>query len=169
MDSYKEQIVKVKPTFATYACKIMIWVLAVLIGFAGFYFALQMKFPFLILISAAIIYSAYKVNSMLNIEFEYIATNGSVDVDKIINKSSRKRLVSFECNKVEGVKKYSSDHQKNSGVKTFVCTDDMENAYVFTVSTKEFGKSEVILSPNENFINHIKLFIPRSLVSDWWK
>ena len=84
---YRDGLGKIKNPSKSLFGKIMIWVLAVLIGFAGFYFALQMKFPFLILISAAIIYSAYKVNSMLNIEFEYIATNGSVDVDKIINKS----------------------------------------------------------------------------------
>jgi len=169
MDSYKEQIIKVKPTFATYFCKISIWLLAFLIGVASIYFALQLKIPFLMLIAAALIYSAYKVNSMLNIEFEYIATNGSVDVDKIINKSSRKRLVSFECNKVEAVKKYSVDFKKNNSIKTFVCTDDLEDAYIFSVSTKEFGKCDIILSPNKNFIDHIKLFIPRSLVSDWWK
>ncbi len=169
MDSYKEQIIKVKPTISTYLCKALIWILALLIALGCFFAALQIKFPFLILISAAVVYSAYKVNSMLNIEFEYIATNGSVDVDKIINKSSRKRLITFECSKVEGVKKYSDDYKKNNGVKTFVCTDNLDDAYIFTVSTKEFGKSEIIISPNEEFINHIKLFIPRSLVSDWWK
>lgn len=169
MDSYKEQIIKVKPTFSTYFCKILVWVLAVLIGLACFYFALQSKFPFLILISAALIYSAYKVNSMLNIEFEYIATNGSVDVDKIINKSSRKRLVAFECNKVEAVVKYNESFKKKNNQKTFICTDSLEEAYVFTTQTKEFGRCDVILSPNQDFINHIKLFIPRSLISDWWK
>lgn len=169
MDSYKEQIIKVKPTFSTYLCKILVWFLAVLISITCFYFAIQTKFSFLILISAALIYSAYKVNSMLNIEFEYISTNGSVDVDKIINKSSRKRLVAFECNKVEGVVEYTDSYKKNNGVKTFVCTDSLDDAYIFTVQTKEFGKCDIILSPNQEFINHIKLFIPRSLISDWWK
>ena len=169
MDSYKEQIIKVKPTVATYICKALIWVLALLIAFGSFFVALQLKLPFIILISAAIIYAAYKANSMLNIEFEYIATNGSVDVDKIINKSSRKRLVSFDCSKVEEVKKYSSDIIKNKAVKTFTCTDNFEDAYVFIASTKEFVKCNIIISPNDGFINHIKLFIPRSLVSDWWK
>lgn len=169
MDSYKEQIIKVKPTFATYLCKGLIWLLALLIAVGCFFAAIQLKFPFIMLISAAIIYAAYKANTMLNIEYEYIATNGSVDVDKIINKSSRKRLVSFECSKVEGVEKYNPQHKSSKAVKTFVCTDSLVDAYVFTVPTNEFGKCQVIISPNEGFINHIKLFIPRSLISDWWK
>lgn len=169
MDSYKEQIIKIKPTVATYLCKSLIWILAFLVAVGCFFAAIQIKFPFLMLISAAFIYLAYKINAMLNIEYEYLATNGSVDIDKIINKSSRKRLVSFECSKIEAVYKHSLEYNKKSGVKTFICTDNLENAYIFAVTTKEFGKTHIIISPNEEFINHIKLFIPRSLVSDWWK
>ncbi len=169
MDSYKEQIIKVKPTLSTYFSKALIWLLALAIAFVSFYFAIHSGLTFIMLLSAAVIYAAYKVNCSLNIEFEYIATNGSVDVDKIINKSSRKRIVSFDCAKVEMVEKTDSFKQKLPGVKTFICTDNLESAYIFTVPTKEFGKCRVVFSPNEEFIKHIKMFVPRSLISEWWK
>lgn len=170
MDSYKEQIIKIKPTFATYLCKVLVWVLAVLMAGVCFYLALTSKVTFIMLLSVAFIYVAYKVNAMLNLEFEYISTNGLVDIDKIINKSSRKRIVSFECSKVEKVEKYSAALIKEQqGKKTFICTDNLSEAYIFTVPTKEFGLCRVVFSPNNAFIEHIKMFVPRSLVTDWWK
>ncbi len=169
MDSYKEQIVKIKPTATAFVCKGLMWLLAVLIAFGCFFAALKLNFPFIILLAAAVVYCAYKVNAMLNIEYEYIATNSTLDIDKIINKSSRKRIVSFDCTKVEKVTKYTGNYKKQANIKAFTCTDCLDAAYVFSVVTKEFGKCDVIFSPDDEFIKHIRMFVPRSLISEWWK
>ena len=167
MDSFNEQLVKIKKSGLVQFCQIFIWAFAILISAACLSF---IKYtPLVILVAAAIIYGAYRLNGLLNIEFEYILTNGTVDIDKITNKSSRKRIVSFECNAVESVKKTDKSFKKRTDIKSYMLTDDLNNAYVFEVSTKTTGRCEIVFSPNEKFIDSLKLYIPRSVSNSVWK
>jgi hypothetical protein len=43
---------------------------------------------------------------MLNVEYEYIVTNGEMDVDMIQSKTNRKRLISFKCSEIERIEPY---------------------------------------------------------------
>lgn len=60
-----------------------------------------------IAVAAAVIFGAYKLFLRLNIEYEYTITNGTMDVDKIIAKSSRKRMTSFDVLSIQRIEKYN--------------------------------------------------------------
>ena len=62
---------------------------------------------------------------------------------------------------IEEIEKYNPDKAKSSGVKTYVCTDDFQNAYIFKISLPTIGRCDVVLSPNEKTIENMKRFIPR--------
>ena len=84
MDVFFEQIIPIKKTGKTIVLFLGIWVLAALISALVFLFLVSFSPIFIFGIG----YGAYYLSSKLNVEYEYIITNGILDIDKIINKSS---------------------------------------------------------------------------------
>jgi len=166
MDSFCEQIIKIKKTPSKIAALVFVWVFTVLI--VGVCLMLLKHTPLVIFVGAAAIYGAYKLTGAINIEFEYTFTNGEVDIDKIINQSSRKEVVSFDCKSIEQIKKLEGNYKKSSENKLFVCTDDFENAYLFKIAMQNGNKCSVVFSPDEKLIKNMKIFIPRSVYSGIW-
>ena len=159
MELFNEQVVSIKKTTKNKVIIVLIWVMAVVLSLIALFLAT--KFPPALLVSAAIIYLANKTATQFNIEFEYISSNGSVEIAKITNKSSRKTVVEFECKEVENVTKYNKDSTYKN--KLLICTDQFENSYVFTVY-KNGEKCDLVFSPNEKLLNSFKHYIPRSVI-----
>lgn len=160
MDKFHEQLVKIKPKKSVIFAKSAIWTSAAIIALLSFFFGTKIT-PLLFLIGAAALYLAYKANSSFNIEYEYIFTNGTLDIDKIVNKSTRTNTVSFECKNIEEIKKYRKSNPLKSDKKTFICTDDTDNAYIFCVSAEKIGKCRVVFSPDDDIKHCIKPYTMR--------
>jgi hypothetical protein len=95
MDTFIEKIIVRKKTAKDY-----LMIVGVLFGGIVLFFALQLiEFlrPFFIIIVAAIVYFIYQVVIARNIEYEYIVTNGELDIDMIIAQKRRKRVFSANC------------------------------------------------------------------------
>lgn len=159
MDIFHEQLVKIKQTPTVIIFKIVIWIMTVLIAVVSFYAAITVN-PLLFFISAAVIYLAYKSTASFNIEYEYSVTNGIFDIDKIINKSTRKHLYTFDCKQIESIEKYEYNKKAKNSYK--LCTDDFENALVVFVNIGT-EKAKIVISPNEKIIDNIKMFLPRTV------
>ncbi len=163
MDIFHEQLVKIKSTPTVIVSKIIIWVMASIICLLTFYAMIKLT-PLLLFAGAGVVYLAYKTTTSFNIEYEYSVTNGIVDIDKIINKSNRKRLFTFECKQIEKVEKFNKNLNNKSEYR--FCTDDMENALLFTVNCNDGNKLELVISPNEKLMDYIKIFLPRSAINN---
>ena len=158
MDTFVEQIVAIKKTSKTWMAYIGIAIAAILLMtivtmFLGSLF---------IVFDALILFGAYKLYSMLNVEYEYIITNSTMDIDKIIAKSSRKRVVSFDLSAVVRIEKYTDNLpvsiQKNC---FFACNQNDENAYVLIYKTEGKPQQAFVFAPDERMINGMKNFLPR--------
>ena len=108
MDTFNEQILSIKKDTKTIFSIIAIWLLAFVISFFLIYTFILGSFTFLLV--CGIIFGAFKLCSNFNIEYEYIITNGIIDIDKIINKSSRKRMLSFNLSSVIRLEKYNPNN-----------------------------------------------------------
>ena len=101
MDSFKEQIVRKIPTTKDRTMKFLIMTAGIFLA-AGIllfsFFYLPMVAAFSLFIAIALIYGAFYLAQRFNVEYEYIFTNGEMDVDKIIAQRSRKRLVTIKMN-----------------------------------------------------------------------
>jgi hypothetical protein len=104
MDTFFEQIVRIKKTGKTIAAFIGIWLLALIVCGLAILFSGYLRSIFIFLIAGAI-FGAFKLSGQLNIEYEYILTNTSLDIDKITNKSSRVRVLSLELPTVSRLEK----------------------------------------------------------------
>lgn len=160
MDTFVEQIVAIKKTPKTWGAYICIALLAIILMtvvtmYSGAIF---------ILLDALIIFGAFKLYSMLNVEYEYIITNSTMDIDKIIAKSSRKRIVSFDLSDVQRIEKYTgslpADIEKDC---FFACNQTDENAFVLYYKQGGKTKKAFVFAPNERVINAMKSFLSRHI------
>ena len=81
-----EQLVKREETFATKAKKALLIVVAVLV------FLVALAVPILMLVAFIVLAAVMFLFRRMNVEFEYLYFNGDLDIDKIFNKQSRKRM-----------------------------------------------------------------------------
>lgn len=169
MDTFFEQIVSIKKSGKIIAIFLSVWIFAVAVclllilsGIVG---------PITPILVIAIGYGAWWLTAKLNIEYEYIVTNGTMDVDKIINKASRQRVSSFELGKVERVEKYN-DHLLQNVKKeniVFACNKDDPNAYLIVASKEDTKVNYIVFSPSEKLQNAIKKSLPKFISNSAFK
>ena len=169
MDTFYEQIISIKKTSKTTAMFLGIWFLAFLLVFllfiTNFLGAINLILYF------GIIYGAFWLSTKLNVEFEYIITNGTMDIDKIINRSSRKRIVTFELSGVTRLEKYNAAAITNINQKDIItaCNLDDENAYFMAVSKSNGDTVNLIFSPNDKLKSAISKFAPKFVTNSAFK
>ena len=158
MDTYCEQLVKIKKGFKYYLAVIGIW-------FAAFVITV-LSFLFLRVLAAVIIvaagYGAYYLCGFLSVEYEYIITNGTLDIDIIYAKRSRKRIASFELSNIESIEKYNGgpiDKRKFKGV-FIACNKNDAEAYNLIVSS-DSGTTVAVISPDDRTKQEIVKFVPK--------
>lgn len=158
MDVFVEQIVAIKKTGKDFAAHVGIVLLSSVLMLIGYIFLTSI----FIAVAAAVIFGAYKLFLRLNIEYEYIITNGTMDVDKIIAKSSRKRMISFDVPSIQRIEKYNGvlpiDIENDC---LFFCNKNDEDAII--VYYKEEGKPQktFVFAPNEKVREAIKSILPK--------
>lgn len=99
-----------------------------------------------------VIFGAWWIITQQNIEFEYCITNGDIDIDVIISRRRRKRIVSVRGSKIEDAGKYRPEQWQNRKVDRFVMTASSlgaENLRYFTYHSKKRGQTLVVFEPNE--------------------
>ncbi len=169
MDTIFEQIVSIKKSRKTIILYFFIWigalaleVLALLLFMSG------QALAFLLMV--AIVYAAYKLSSTLNIEYEYIITNNIMDVDKIINKSMRKRILSFDLGRVTRMEAYNDGLLKNIDIKdvVFACNTTDSNVYLLAY---EQGAKQVYLvfTVSEKMQKALEKFLPKFISNSLFK
>lgn len=142
----------------------------VLLSFIGFVVGfLIIQFPTLtLLIMAGAIFGGYKLIGARLLEYEYSLTNGYITVDKILNRSTRKRMTAFECDICEDIGIYLENEArlKNRSFDTRVFATRYENrqgSWYMIVRGKKTGKTLLVFDPDEEFQEAVKKFIPRQL------
>lgn len=166
MDTFVEQIVRIKRTGKDYVTLAAIWfialgLIAALWGLLGFS-AGMLSVPAVVGI-AFVIWGGVKLTSLTYIEYEYIFTNRDFDVDKIVGKSTRKRVLSF---KIPSVQKYGALTEealaKNATLKKYyVCDKDAKDAMYIVVTVQGEGTVMIIFEPNEKLKKALDENIPR--------
>ena len=175
MDIFNEQIVvrKKSPSESAYkygviACAALLIFILVTFGtlfFMGKAYAVFIFVPYIA--AVGVYYLAKKMYGALDIEFEYCLTNGQFDVDKIINRSDRSRMITFECKDIDTIAKYDSSVNLDSfNTRIFAANSDSENLYYFVIKANDSGKTIVIIEPNEKMLEGIKRCIPRNIYFD---
>ncbi len=171
MDTFFEQIVSIRKNGKTLAAMFGIWFAALILAYVIFAFLLAFIGGIAMLVIFGLFFGAWKLSGLLNIEYEYIITNGSMDIDKIINKSSRKRMASFELGNVTRLEKFNPHMLNTLDKKTLVyaCNENDENAYLLIAEREGKSSVNVIFSPDERIKSAIEKFAPKFIVNSAFK
>ncbi|MBE7040875.1 MAG: hypothetical protein E7400_02790 [Ruminococcaceae bacterium] len=103
MDIFLEYLMKKKPTWLDFLKKLGIVLAAlvlcylVLIGF----WQVQFLRAYIFIALAGVVYFAMIFMRNFDLEYEYIFTNGDLDIDKVKARKTRKRMVSLSCKNIE--------------------------------------------------------------------
>lgn len=166
MDTFVEQIVRVKRTGKDYLKIAAIWLGAILLIFALFYLmgfsAGMMSVPAIVGV-AFVIWGAVKLTSLTYVEYEYIFTNRDFDVDKIVAKSSRQRVLSFKVPSVEKYGKYNAEARISDSIKKvyYACDKDSKEAMYIIAPVAKEGTVMLVFEPNERVAKALEDNLPR--------
>ena len=160
MDVFCEYIVKVKKNPVELTISALGIILAViLLGFSLFFLFTPFS-SFVLLMDAGVVYGAYILITHFNVEYEYILTNGDIDIDKIIAKRKRKRVLSFSTKEFEIVAPYKQGENYTNVLD--LGTRNYENAY-YAVFSKDGQKKTLVFNPPQKMIEAMKTYSPRTV------
>ena len=167
-DTFMEYLVKKRSTPKDILLKIGIVAAAVIVAAVLFFFSpwLGVFSMFGYLAAFGAIYGAYRLVGMLNLEYEYVLTNGDLDVDKIINRNSRKRILSVKCSSFETFGKYKPVAHQGKDYKTRIlaCTSPEDNdVWYATFRHSKYGHTLLVFNANEKLLAAMRGFIPKQL------
>lgn len=168
MDSICEQLIKIKKTFKEHALLTLIWVAAFAVVYTLVWLSLKYValMGLIIIASFGVIYGAAQLTKRLSIEYEYIFVNHDMDIDKIIGKSSRKRMVSIKLSEVEEFGAYDDTAKaklahRNFDAK-FICCNADDNAEYMVVRHSKKGLVLIVVALNQRAREAALRFIPRT-------
>jgi hypothetical protein len=160
MDVFAEYLVEKKPDVRDTALKICVITaavsLSVIILLTAF---LLLYLPFAIIIAGVVWLAAYILRG-INVEYEYILTNKELDIDKIIGKRRRKRLISLDLLTAEEFESYSegfyegADGDLNRRTDVTVSAHDytFRNLWYLVARHAVYGRVFLLFSPDGEFI-----------------
>lgn len=163
MDTYLEYMVKPKKTVAQIFICIAYYLIAATLSVVMMF----VHIPFIIFFYPALVFGffwgAYKLSSKYSVEYEYILTNDELDVDRVVAKKERKRLLTvsvrkFEimapANSEEFIKEWNSPDNK---VKFDASLGEgSENRYYAKFVNKKNEKMILVFNPTDDIKNAIK-------------
>lgn len=159
MDTFFEQIVKKKKGASEWAI-----VIAVIVA-AATLLALVLMFVVNLIIIAAVgvIYGAWWLATTQNVEFEYCVTNGDIDVDKIVARRKRTRLVSVAGRKIRALAPYDPAKPLGKFQRTVMVAPslDEEGLWYFTYHSKKNGDTLVIFQPDDRVLGALYDGLPK--------
>ncbi len=163
-ETYVECLVKKKSNPMMKFLKLLTIMLAicfVLLGMSIFWPALVLGVPLAIV--------AYFITMNSDIEYEYLYVDKELVVDKVMNKSKRKRLTSYDLERMEilaPIKSYRLDSYKNRTVKTTDYSSGVEQQPDVRYAMYYDGNKKIIIEPSPELIKAIQMIAPRKVFRD---
>ena len=120
------------------------------------------------LLFGVVLFLCYRELKKMQLEFEYIITGTNLDIDKIIDKKKRLRLISFDLKTVEGIGIYKHNFEGQAFEKVIHAERDLrgENNYFITLNHPKYSRVLIVFTPDERMIDGLKKTLPRSLLRE---
>lgn len=164
-DIFNEQLVSRKSNKADGLKKAGVIIVGVLLGLLviGIPSLAALQLPILVGVIVLVVF----VLRRFNVEYEYVFTNGELDIDKIINKSARKRVFSIHVSNIEVMvaadnKDYAREVENFTKSFDFSSGTIKENTYIAICDANKV-RTKFTFEPNEKMFDAIRSYIPRKI------
>ena len=161
-DVFKEQIVKRQSTSKDMAIRVCLFVAVFMLGFVAILFA---GGAVGVIVMFAGGFGAFYLMGFLNVEYEYVFTNGELDIDVIYDRSRRKRVFSANVKDFEimaHVEDRTHEHSFSAVQEVLDYSSGIVGleSYAF-IATQKGKKSKIIIEPNEKMLKAISGVLTR--------
>lgn len=163
-ETYVECLVQRESSMLIRFGKILLTVMTIGFGVIGYLFL----WPAMI-VAVITGVAAYFVYMQADLEYEYLYLDKELTVDKVMAKSKRKKVGTYDIGKMEilaPIKSYQLDSYKNRQCKVFDYSagtaDQPDGRYVMFYD----GREKIILTPSPELIKAIKNVAPRKVFTD---
>ena len=164
METYVECMVKKKANGLMSALKVLLIGIAVITGLLGF-----MGLIVFLIIAVVAGVGAYFVSLNANLEYEYPYVDKQLTVDKIMARTRRKKVETFDLERMEilaPIKSWHLDDYKNRQLKVVDYSSGVEQQPDIRYSMIYNGEKRVIFEPNAEMVAAIKSIAPRKVFTD---
>ena len=164
METYVECMVKKKANGLMSALKVLLIGIAVITGLLGF-----MGLIVFLIIAVVAGVGAYFVSLNANLEYEYLYVDKQLTVDKIMARTRRKKVETFDLERMEilaPIKSWHLDDYKNRQLKVVDYSSGVEQQPDIRYSMIYNGEKRVIFEPNAEMVAAIKSIAPRKGFTD---
>jgi hypothetical protein len=166
-DVFVEHMVVRRPTAAVLVQKCLAALAAVAVAAISFWFL----GGFGLLPASGAVWGILALFRRLDLEFEYIVTNGEMDVDKIMGRRSRKRLFTVDCRAFDILAPYKEEYLREIGPAATTNRIDVSGhpqspgRWFAVYNAKEGARTLLIFEPNEKMLNAFSLYIRNKIKS----
>ena len=97
----------------------------------------------------------------MNIEYEYIVTNGEIDVDKIMAKRRRKRLLTANARTFESFGLFrQQDHAGKDYTSRVYASESMDEStsYYAVFTHAKLGKTLLVFTPDDRVLDALDVY-----------
>ena len=112
-----------------------------------------------ILLAIGILWGGWWLTGSLNVEYEYTVFSGELQIDKIVNKRSRKTLCTLNLRTAETF--YRSEKHIQNATEINVCGEG--DKYSIEYSDTQHGKTVLIFTPDERTLAAVTPYLPRAI------
>ena len=164
-DSYVEWMVKRKPNPYLKCLKytaIMLTGFSVLLGIVTYN-------AIFLLVAVAIGVAIYFINLNVEIEYDYLYVDRQLSIDKVLNKTRRKRVATYDLDRMEILAPLNShrlDGHKNREVKLIDYSSGLELKPDVRYALFIDGKTKVIFEPSPEMVKAITMIAPRKVFKE---
>lgn len=163
MDNIAEQLVVKKKTSADIIKSIAISVGAVIIATILMYLAISLAFFSLVIPAVLVLFGGVWLMGQTNIEYEYIITNNEMDIDKIIGRRKRKRMITVDLSAAQAFAPYPPEDSVGADVTVHASTGLEEDAYYLVTEHSTYGTVYLIFNPCKKIREAIMQELPYKL------
>lgn len=160
MDHYVEQLVTKQKGGKEWAITAAAVAVTITLSALCFFYLM----PAFLIVLVGLIYASYWIITAQSRELEYCVTNGDIDIDSIVAKRSRKRIVSVRGSKIDSLEPFSGAIP--TGFDRTVMAASSPTApgcWRFTYHSKKNGRTQVIFEPTEEVLNELISGLSRPL------
>ena len=159
-DFYTEQLIKKQTDTKDTLKKVGLIAVTVLSVFLAFITPVGIILPIILIIVDVLVIQS------LNVEYEYVFVNGDLDIDKIMNKSRRKRMFSVDADQMELLAPVGAvELMQYKKVKTDDYTSGTGNVQVYGLIISDKGEvKQILFEPNETIVAGFFVKAPRKVI-----
>lgn len=165
MDTFAEQLVYKYPSSKDNAKKFLIYAVAVILAFITIILTLPTWLGgFGLVLAGGIAWLGYFLGTKQYIEYEYIITNGEIDIDKIVAKSKRTRLITVKVSDFTAYGPLTDDVQDDDNLTLVLASENtgVDDWYA-DFDNDAYGKTRLIFTPNSQFKECINPYLKNGL------